>query len=177
MMRSLIRLIVWLMGLGLVVLIGSHWVFSPQYTVAAEVVIQMAPERVWAHVGDLSRWPSWVKGLERFDVVPGTGQGGVTANARIYTGFQGIDLVVRVVESLPDLRLRYEIHGGPQNGVTSTIELHPGQDGRSTRVRWSESQTPPGLWGNLKAAGLKSLVTTHHEESLNQLKFTLERAI
>ncbi|MEO5656396.1 MAG: SRPBCC family protein, partial [Nitrospiria bacterium] len=111
MMRSLIRLIVWLMGLGLVVLIGSHWVFAPQYTVSTEVLIQMAPERVWRKVGDLSQWPSWVKGLERFDVAPSTGQGGVTANARIYTGFQGIDLVVRVVESLPDLRLRYEING------------------------------------------------------------------
>lgn len=176
-MRSLIRLIVWGMGLGLVVLIGSRWVLAPQYTVAAEVMIQMAPERVWELVGDLNRWPSWVKGLERFDVGPGTGQGGVAANARIYTGFRGIDLVVRVVESVPGLRLRYHISGGPQNGVTSTIELQPGQDGRSTRVRWSESQTPSGMWGPLKAAGLKSLVTTHHEESLNQLKFTLERAI
>ena len=44
-------------------------------------------------------------------------------------------------------------------------------------MRWTESHTPPGLWGPLVAAMLKPAVTTHHEESLNQLKFGIERGI
>jgi hypothetical protein len=48
-------------------------------------------------------------------------------------------------------------------------------DASATTVTWSESHTPGGLWGNLLAVVLKSIVTTHHDESLNTLKFSLER--
>ena len=161
-----------------IVLVGSNLFLAPGYTVTTDVLIRVPPDRVWEDVGDLSRWPSWVRGLERFEVVKGAGrEAGSVARARVDAGFRSVDFDVQVVEALPGFRLRYRIVGGPQNGVTPEILLQTAEDGRATRVRWSESHTPPGLWGRLFAALLKPAVTTHHEESLNRLKFGIERTI
>lgn len=175
-MRGLFRLVVWLAGLTLVVLIASQFLFEPTYTVSSQVLIHAPPDRVWDKVGSLDQWPSWVKGIERFDLVKGEGrETGSMINAHVYNGFKGWDLDIRLTEVIPPMRLRYQVLGGSLNGVQSLIELKPSQDVRSTTVSWNESHTPGGVWGNLLAVGLKSIVTTHHDESLNKLKFSLER--
>ena len=175
-MRELFKFIVWLGGLGLVVLIASKFLLEPTYTVSSEVVIRVPPGRVWDKVGNLDQWPSWVKGIERFDLARGEGrETGSLANAHVYNGFKGWDMDIRLIEVIPPMRLRYQVSGGPQNGVQSLIELKPSEDVRSTTVSWSESHTPGGVWGNLRAVVMKSAVTTHHDESLNRLKFSLER--
>lgn len=175
-MRALSRFIGWTAGLVLLVLVGSKWLLAPDYSIAVEILIQAPAARVWEKVGDLNQWPSWVKGFEQFDVTSGGGnEAGSTAHGRVYTGFQGIEMDLRIREYRPGFRLRYDILGGPQDGVISTLELSPNEEGRFTRLRWIESQTPGGVWGNIKAAVLRSVVTTHHEESLNQLKFKVER--
>jgi uncharacterized protein YndB with AHSA1/START domain len=149
---------------------------EPTYTVSSEVVIRVSPDKVWDKVGSFQQWPSWVKGIERFDVVLGEGrEPGSQANAHVYNGFQGWDIDIRLTEVIAPMRLHYQILGGPQNGVQSEIELTPSPNGRSTTVTWTESHAPAGLWGNLLAAVMKSVVTTHHDESLNRLKFSLER--
>jgi uncharacterized protein YndB with AHSA1/START domain len=177
-MRALFKLIVWLVGLALVVLIASNLLLEPTYAVSSRVVIRATPAKVWAKVGALDQWPSWVKGIERLNVVKGGGQEvGSLADTHVYNGFQGWEITVQIVETRPEVRFGYQILGGPQNGVQSTIELKPSADGRSTQVTWTESQTPNGLWGNLLAAVMKSIVTMHHEESLNTLKFAIERTI
>jgi uncharacterized protein YndB with AHSA1/START domain len=176
-MRKLFKFIVWLAGLALVVLIASKFLFEPTYTVSSEVVIRVPPGRVWDKVGNLEQWPSWVKGIERFDIVRGEGrETGSLANAHVYNGFKGWDMDIRFAEVMPPMRLRYQVLGGPQNGVQSLIELKPSEDVRSTTVSWNESHTPGGVWGNLRAVVMKSMVTTHHDESLNKLKFSLERS-
>jgi uncharacterized protein YndB with AHSA1/START domain len=178
MMRALLKLIVWLTGLALVALIASKFLLEPTYSVSSRVVIRATPAKVWEKVGALDQWPSWVKGIERLNVVKGGGQEvGSLADTHVYNGFQGWEMTLQIVETRPEARVRYQILGGPQNDVQSTIELKPSADGRSTQVTWTESQTPDGLWGNLLAAVMKSIVTTHHEESLNTLKFTIERMI
>lgn len=178
MIRALIRFAGFVLVVGVIVLVGSNLFLAPGYTVTTDVLIRVPPDRVWEDVGDLSRWPSWVRGLERFEVVKGAGrEAGSVARARVDAGFRSVDFDVQVVEALPGFRLRYRIVGGPQNGVTPEILLQTAEDGRATRVRWSESHTPPGLWGRLFAALLKPAVTTHHEESLNRLKFGIERTI
>jgi uncharacterized protein YndB with AHSA1/START domain len=175
-MRVLFRLIVWLAGLALVALIASKLLLEPTYVVSSQVVIHVAPGKVWEKVGAVDAWPSWVDGLERLNVVKGRGREvGSLADTHFYNGFQGWDMTIQIVETVPDQRLRYQVLGGPQNGVQSSIELTASQDVRSTTVRWSESGTPGGLWGNLLAVAMKLLVETQHEESLNQLKFALER--
>jgi uncharacterized protein YndB with AHSA1/START domain len=164
--------------MGAIVLVGSRLFLAPDYTVTTDVLIRVPPARVWEDVGDLAKWPSWVRGQERFEVVTGMGREvGSVARVRVEAGFRSIDFDIQVVEALPGLRLRYRIIGGPQDGVTSEILLQAAEDGHATRVRWTESHTPPGLWGHLFAAMLKPAVTTHHEESLNRLKFGIERAI
>lgn len=178
MIRALIRFAVFVLVVGAIVLVGSTLFLAPDYTVTTDVLIRVPPDRVWEDVGDLAKWPSWVRGLERFEVVKGAGQeAGSVARARVEAGFRAIDFDIQVVEALPGFRLRYRIIGGPQDGVTPEILLQAAEDGRATRVRWTESHTPPGLWGHLFAAALKPAVTTHHEESLNRLKFGIERAI
>lgn len=175
-MRELFKLIVWLAGLALVVLIASKFLFEPTYTVSSEVVIRVPPDHVWGKVGNLEQWPSWVKGIERFDLAQGEGrEAGSLVNAHVYNGFKGWDIDIRLIEAVPLMRLRYQISGGPQHGVQSVIELEPMRDARTTKVTWNESDTPGGLWGNLLAVAIKSMVTTHHDESLNKLKFSLER--
>ena len=178
MIRALIRFAVFVLVVGAIVLVGSRLFLAPDYTVTTDVLIRVPPDRVWGDVGDLAKWPSWVRGLERFEVAKGMGREvGSVAHARVEGGFRSIDFDIQVVEALPGFRLRYRIIGGPQNGVTSEILLQSAEDGRATRVRWTESHTPPGLWGHLFAAMLKPAVTTHHEESLNRLKFGIERAM
>ena len=178
MIRALIRFAVFVLVVGAIVLVGSKLFLAPDYTVTTDVLMRVPPDRVWEDVGDLAKWTSWVRGLERFEVVKGAGREvGSVARARVKAGFRSIDFDIQVVEALPGFRLRYRIIGGPQNGVTSEILLQSAEDGRATRVRWTESHTPPGLWGHLLAAMLKPAVTTHHEESLNRLKFGIERAI
>jgi uncharacterized protein YndB with AHSA1/START domain len=178
MIRALIRFAVFVLVVGAIVLVGSILFLAPDYTVTTNVLIRVPPARVWEDVGDLAKWPSWVRGQERFDVVKGAGQEvGSVARVRVEAGFRSIDFDVHIVEALPGFRLRYRIVGGPQDGVTSEILLQTAEDGRATRVRWTESHTPPGLWGHLLAAALKPAVTTQHEESLNQLKFGIERAM
>lgn len=175
-MRELVKLVVWVAGLALVVLVGSQFLFEPTYSVSSEVVIRVPPDKVWDKVGSFEQWPSWVKGIERFDVVSGEGrERGSQANAHVYNGFNGWDMDIRLTEVIPPIRLRYQVLGGPQNGVQSKIELKPSQNDLSTTVTWNESHTPGGLWGNLVALVMKSVVTTHHDESLNRLKFSLER--
>ena len=177
-MRALGRLIVWLLGLAIVILIASKLLLEPTYAVSSQVVIHAPPGRVWDKVGNLEQWPSWVEGLERFDVALDEGrQAGSFANAHVYNGFQGWDMEIRLTEVVPPIRLRYQVAGGPVNGVQSVIELTPSNDVRSTTVTWNEAYTPGGLWGNLLAFAMKSIVTTHHEESLNQLKFAIERRV
>lgn len=178
MIRALIRFAGFVLVVGAIVLVGSRLFLAPGYAVATDVLIRVPPDRVWESVGDLAKWPSWVRGLERFEVAKGMGREvGSVAHARVEGGFRSIDFDIQVVEALPAFRLRYRIIGGPQNGVTSEILLQSAEDGRATRVRWTESHTPPGLWGHLIAAALKPAVTTQHEESLNQLKFGIERVI
>jgi uncharacterized protein YndB with AHSA1/START domain len=175
-MRALFRLIVWLAGLALVALIASRVLLEPTYVVSTRVVIHVAPGKVWEKVEALDAWPSWVDGLERLSVVRGGGREvGSLAEVHVYNGFQGWDMTIQIVETVPNSRLRYQVLGGPQNGVQSTIELTPSQDARSTTVSWAESDSPGGLWGNLVAVAMKVIVETQHEESLNQLKFSLER--
>ena len=175
-MRALFKLVVWLAGLALVALIASKLLLEPSYVVSTQVVIHVAPGKVWEKVGALDGWPAWVDGLERFSVVKGGGREiGSLADAHVYNGFQGWDMSIQIVEAVPDQRLRYQVLGGPQNGVQSTIELTASQDARSTTVSWHESDTPGGLWGNLLAVAMKVIVETQHEESLNRLKFALER--
>jgi len=176
--RGLITLVLWVAVLAAVVAVGSKLVLPDGYTVAASVLIRVSPDRVWNRIDDISQWMSWMRGVDRLDLVKGTGrEAGSTGRAHIYTGFQGLDLAVQLVEVIPLRSVRYHISGGPQDGVLSTIELQATDQGRSTLVRWTESQTPGGLWGNLMARVMLSVVQTHHEESLNQLKFTLERAM
>lgn len=175
-MRELVKLIVWLAGLALVILIASKMLFEPTYTVSSEVVIRVPPGRVWDKVGDLGQWPSWVKGIERFTFVSGEGrETGSVINAHVYNGFKGWDVGIRLTEVIPLMRLRYQLSGGPQNGVQSLIAMRSSGDASTTTVTWSESHTPGGIWGNLLAVVLRSIVTTHHDESLNTLKFSLER--
>lgn len=175
-MRELGKLVVWLAGLALAILIASHVLLEAAYTVSSHVVVRVPPGRVWDKVGNFEQWPSWVKGVERFAVIRGKGhETGSEANAHVYNGFGGWDLNIRLTEVVPPMRLRYRIAGGPQNGVQSIIELNPSQDARTTTVTWHESHTPGGLWGNLLAWVMKSLVTAHHDESLNRLKVSLER--
>jgi len=176
--RGLITLILWAAVLAAVVAVGSKLALPDGYTVATSVLIHVSPDRTWSRIDDLTQWMSWMRGIERLDMERGTGrETGSTGRAHIYTGFQGLDLTVQLVEVIPLRSVRYRVNGGPQDGVTSTIELQTIDQGRSTLVRWTESQTPGGLWGNLKARVLLSIVQTHHEESLNRLKFTLERAM
>lgn len=178
MIRGLVRLVMWLLGLALVVLIASKFLFDPAYTVSSAAVVRVPPEKVWAKVGNLDQWPLWVKGIERLEVVAGEGgEVGSRADLRVYNGFQGFAMSVQLVEVIPALRVRYQVIGGPQHGLQSTIALKPGADGKSTQVTWNESHAPGGLWGNLLAAVIKSIATAHHDESLNQLKFKLEREI
>lgn len=175
-MRGLFRLVVWLVGLAVVVLIASKFLFEPAYTVSSQVVIHVPPGRVWDQVDNLDQWPSWVKGIERLTLVNGDGrERGSLASAHLYNGFRGWDIDIRLTEVTPLTRLRYQVVGGPQNGVQSAIELRSSEDARTTTVTWNETHTPGGLWGNLLAVAMKSIVTTQHDESLNQLKFSLER--
>lgn len=177
-MRELFKLIMWLAGLVLLVLIASKFLFEPTYTVSSRVVIHAPPGRVWDKVANLGQWQSWVKGIERLTLVTGEGwEKGSRANAHVYNGFQGWDMDFQLTEVVPPMRLRYQVLGGPQNGVQSVIELNSSPDARATTVTWSESHTPGGLWGNLLAVAMKSMVMTHHDESLNRLKFSLERGI
>jgi hypothetical protein len=115
--------------------------------------------------------------VDAFTVVKGAEQGGTVARALVNTGFDTLAIEVRVVERIPQVRLRYVMIGGVLDGVTPTLELQTTDEGRATRVRWTESHTPGGMWGNLIAVVLGSVVLTHHEESLNRLKFLLERAV
>ncbi len=177
-MRALVKLIVWGLGLMLVALIGSKFLLAPTYSVSTEIMIRVPPDRVWEQVGDLTKWTSWVRGLEELTVVTGeTPHRGAVARALVYTGFKTMAIEVKVVEKIPQVRLRYLMVGGLFDGVTPTLELQTADEGRATRVRWTESHTPGGMWGNVIAAVLGSVVLTHHEESLNRLKFLLERAV
>lgn len=177
-MRGLFRLIGWLAGLAVIVLIASKLLFEPTYSVSSQVVIHAPPGRVWDKVGNFDQWPSWFKGLERFEITLGEGrEAGSVANALVYNGFRGWEMDIRLTEVFAPFRLRYEVSGGPQDGAQSVIELKPSEDVRTTTVTWNESHTPGGLWGNLLAVAMKSIVTTHHDESLNKLKFALERGI
>jgi uncharacterized membrane protein len=177
-MRELFKLILWLAGLALVLVIASKFLFEPTYTVSSQVVIQAPPGRVWDKIGSLDQWPSWVKGIERSQLVKGEGrETGSMMNAHVYNGFNGWDMDIRLTEVVPPIRLRYQVLGGPQSGVQSVIELRASEDARRTTVTWSESHTPGGLWGNLLAVAFKSVVTTHHDESLNRLKFAIERGV
>jgi uncharacterized protein YndB with AHSA1/START domain len=176
--RALAKLIAWGLVLVLVVLIGSRFLLAPTYSISTEVMIRVPPDRVWAQVGDLTKWMSWVRGLTELTVVTGdTPQGGQAARALVYTGFETMSIEVKVIEKIPQARLRYLMIGGVLDGVTPTLELQTTDEGHATRVRWTESHTPGGMWGNLIAVVLGSVVLTHHEESLNRLKFLLERAV
>jgi len=176
--RGLITLVLWVLVLAAVVAVGSKLALPEGYTVATSVLIRVPPDRAWDRIDNLVQWRSWMEGIERLDLVKGSGREvGSTARAQIYTGFQGLDLEIQIVQIIPMQSVRYSIRGGPQDGVTSTIELQATDQDRSTVVRWTESQTPGGLWGNLMAKVLLSIVQTHHEESLNQLKFALERTM
>jgi uncharacterized protein YndB with AHSA1/START domain len=176
-MRGLFRLIVWLAGLAVVILIASKFLFEPTYTVSSQVVIHAPPGRVWYKVGNFEQWPSWFKGIERFEISQGEGrEAGSVANAHVYNGFRGWDIELRLTEVIPPMRLRYQVLGGPQSGVQSLIELKPSEDVRSTTLSPGTNRTPGGLWG----AGRRRHEVDrhpHHDESLNQLKFALERGI
>ncbi len=178
MIRALFRLAGWMVGLALVVLVASKFLLEPSYAVSSEVDIRVVPAKVWAKVGALDQWTDWVKGLERVTIVKGDGRGvGSLAEVRVYNGFQGWEMSIQLVDVDPDRRVTYQVLGGPQNGVQSTIELSPSEDGRSVHVAWMESRTLDGLWANLLASVIGSIVTTQHDESLNQLKFHLEREV
>ena len=176
-MRALAKLIAWGLGLVLVVLIGSRFLLAPTYSISTEVMIRVPPDRVWGQVGDLAKWASWVRGVDAFTVVKGAEQGGTVARVLVNTGFEPMSIEVKVIEKIPQVRLRYLMIGSVLDGVTPTLELQTTDEGRATRVRWTESHTPGGTWGHLVATVLGSVVLTHHEESLNRLKFLLERSV
>jgi uncharacterized protein YndB with AHSA1/START domain len=177
-MRALLRFAGWMVGLALVVLLASKFWLDPTYAVSSEVTIRVPASKVWAEVGNLDEWTEWVEGLERVTLVKGDGRGvGSMADVNVNNGFRGWDMSIQFVEVIPELRIRYQVLGGPQNGVESTINLAPSEDGRSVHVAWTESHTLEGVWANLLAAVTGSIVTTQHDESLNQLKFRLERGL
>src|SRR3990172_13268669 len=108
MIRALIRFAVFVLVVGAIVLIGSKLFLAPDYTVTTDLLIRVPPDRVWEDVGDLAKWPSWVRGLERFEVVKGAGQEvGSVARVRVDPGWRSIDFDIQVVEALPAFRLRY----------------------------------------------------------------------
>ncbi|MFZ5861517.1 MAG: SRPBCC family protein [Nitrospirota bacterium] len=177
-MRALLRFAGWTGALAVIVLAAAKLLLEPTYVVSAEVTILAAPEKTWAKVGSLDQWTDWVRGLEQVALVRGDGRTvGSLADVLVSNGFQGWEMSLQLVEVVPDVRLRYQVLGGPQHGVQSVIALTPSNDGRSVRVAWTESHTLNGLWANLMAAVVGSIVTTHHEESLNELKFHLERGL
>ncbi|MFZ5876014.1 MAG: SRPBCC family protein [Nitrospirota bacterium] len=178
MIRALLRFAAWIVALALLVLVASKIWLDPTYTVSSEVTIRVPHTKVWAKVGDLNEWTEWVKGLEQVSIVKGDGRAvGSMAEIRVYNGFRGWDMSIHLVNVIPELRVGYQVLGGPQNDVLSTINLESSEDGRSVRVAWTESHTLEGLWANLRAAVIGSIVTTQHDESLNQLKFHLERGL
>ena len=82
-MRALAKLIAWGLGLVLVVLIGSKLFLAPTYSTSTEITIRVPPDRVWEQVGDLTKWTSWVRGLEGLTVVTAeTPQRGAVARDR-----------------------------------------------------------------------------------------------
>src|SRR3990172_10324637 len=101
MIRALIRFAVFVLVVGAIVLIGSKLFLAPDYTVTTDVLIRVPPDRVWEDVGDLAKWPSWVRGLERFEVVKGAGQeAGSVARARVEARFRAIDFYIPLVQAL-----------------------------------------------------------------------------
>jgi hypothetical protein len=167
-----------MVGVALIILLASKFWLEPTYTVSSEVTIRVPAAKAWPMVGNLDEWTEWVKGLERVRIVKGDGREvGSMADVSVYNGFRGWDMSIQLVVVIPELRIGYRLLGGPQNGVESTINLESSDDGRSVHVAWTETHTLQGLWANLEAAVIGSIVTTQHDESLNQLKFRLERGL
>src|SRR3990172_9343965 len=102
MIRALIRFAVFVLVAGAIVLVGSQLFLPSAYTVTTDVLIRVPPNRVWENVGDLAKWPSWVRGQERFEVVKGTGREvGSVARVRVGAGFRPVGFPGPTVGGLP----------------------------------------------------------------------------
>lgn len=160
------RVIKWVLGivLGLVVLMGGiGLLLSPKFSVSRSIVVNTAPDRVYALVEDPRRWKEWTVWNQRDPAMSITYSGqerGVDKGAGAGWAWKSKtegDGKMTFTSAEPGRRLSYDLFF-PDFGTTSQGELRFAAAGLGTKVTWvmngNIGDNPFYRWMGLFADGM-----------------------
>ena len=114
----------------LVLVLAIGWLLPVGHRASRTVVVTASPDKVFAIVTDMARYPEWNSAVERVEV---TGDPGAGQRARLFGSFGEIPYVVETFE--PPSRLVTRIDGTDMDfGGTWTYELRPSGTGTEITI-------------------------------------------
>jgi uncharacterized protein YndB with AHSA1/START domain len=161
---------VWLADRGLARRAGGR---SPE-PIITTVAIARPIERVWETLADIEGQPRWMRDMKAVRL-EGRGEIGVGTRAEADVRILGLTVVDPVTITAFEPPRRFAIrHDGRFSGH-GEIRLEPGDGGRGTVVRWSETLVPPMLQ-HLGALLLAPILRRVFQADLDRLRELVERS-
>ena len=164
-----------LLGAMIVLLLGVSFMLPDDFEVERTTIIEVAPEKVLAVLGDLKQWPRWDPWTradpdiqQTFEGEPGIGQ------QQSWLGPKSGQGSLKIVELESNQKLVLELKGQGRS-ETQTMVFEFEDLGGRTRVKWHLS----GLnrWrplGNIFGLGMDSFLGPVYESGLENLKTICE---
>ena len=175
-MKTVIKTIVFvIMGLT-VIFYGGAYMLPGEARVERSIAIAAPPDKVYAILAELRRWPEWSPWVEAdphtsFSLEgPSEGPGQVmrwaSNNPMVGSG------TMTVTEATPNVRV---VTASDYTGFgTSSAVMDIAPDGAGTRVTWVFQSALPGVMDRWAGLGIDRSVGTEYEKALQRLKALAE---
>ncbi|MCA3560615.1 MAG: SRPBCC family protein [Aestuariivirga sp.] len=175
-MKSVIKVIVFVVMTLTVIFYGGAYMLPGEARVERSAVIAAPPEKVYAIVADLRRWPEWSPWIETDPKTAFSFEGPAEGAGQVMRWSSNNPMVgsgtLRVTAATPDVRVA--MASGYTGFGTSTAIMDIVPDDAGTRVTWVFQSALPGVVDRWAGLGIDRTVGAEYERGLAKLKTLAE---
>ncbi|MCA3556590.1 SRPBCC family protein [Aestuariivirga sp.] len=175
-MKTVIKGIVFLVMALTVIFYGGAYMLPGEARVERAITIAAPPEKVYAIVADLRRWPEWSPWIETDPHTAFSFEGPAEGVGQVMRWASGNPMVgsgtLRVTGATPDVRVATATDYTGFGTSTAIMDLVP--DDAGTRVTWVFQSALPGVVDRWAGLGIDRTVGAEYERALAKLKTLAE---
>lgn len=177
-MKSVIKAIVFLIMGFTVILYGGALLLPGEARVERSIAIAAPPDKVYAIVADLRRWPEWSAWGETDPRTAFSFDGPAEGAGQVMRWASNNPLVgsgtMTVTEATPNVRVATLSDYGGFGTSRAMMDVAP--DAAGTRVTWVFQSALPGVFDRWAGLGIDRSVGEEYDKGLARLKVLAEKA-
>lgn len=176
-MKSVIKAIVFvIMGLT-VIFYGGAYMLPGDARVERAITIAAPPDKVYAIVADLRRWPEWSPWLETDPATSFSFEGPSEGSGQVMRWASNNPMVgsgtLRITEATPNVRVKTVSDYSGFGTSSAVMDIAP--DAAGARVTWIFQTPLPGVIDRWAGLGIDGSVGIEYEKALQNLKALSEK--